>query len=180
MSHLTSAWFTVLVFGFTCSDLSFLQKKILLYIKKKEISDKPSFQDWALFPFYKGVKSDRKPHSWVVHFPVTIHHHCKQQTNPAKFFPVLFLPLARKHLWTQTDLCEQFYFAISALSQCQEPKGKGHFWGRRCHWWGILCRKHRGFGQAKGYQWWNYYYYTCGKSAERALKIHSMMWITQN
>lgn len=130
MSHLTSAWFTVLVFGFTCSDLSFLQKKLLLYIKKKEISDKPSFQDWALFPFYKGVKSDRKPHSWVVHFPVTIHHHCKQQTNPAKFFPVLFLPLARKHLWTQTDLCEQILLCHFSAESVPGTKGKRAFLGQ--------------------------------------------------
>lgn len=54
--------------------------------------------------------------------------HCKQQTNPANFFPVSFLPSARKHLCTQ--ICEQIYFAISELSQCQQPKGKGHFWGR--------------------------------------------------
>lgn len=127
MSHLTSAWFTVLVFGFTCSDLSFLQKKLLLYIKKKEISDKPSFQHWALFPFYRGDKSDRKPHSWVVHFPVTIHHHCKQQTNPAKFFPVLFLPLARKHLEHRQISVSNFTLPFQRWVSARNQREKGIF-----------------------------------------------------
>lgn len=84
--------------------ISHSYQKLLLYTRKSLITS--VFRTEPFFLFYSRDKRDRKTHNWVVpHFPVTVSCHCNHQTTPTNFFPVLFLPLARKHLWTQIHHC---------------------------------------------------------------------------
>lgn len=84
--------------------ISHSYQKLLLYTRKSLITS--VFRTEPFFLFYSRDKRDRKTHDWVVpHFPVTVSCHCNHQTTPTNFFPVLFLPLARKHLWTQIHHC---------------------------------------------------------------------------
>lgn len=136
MSHLTSAWFTVLLL----SDLSFLQKKktLLLYIRKRKSQLRQAFRIEHFFLFTEGIKVIENPRNellYISQWQSTIAASNKPTQHISPQFH--FSPQPGNTFEHRQSSLSRSDFAISALSQCQQPKGKGHFWGRGCHWWGI-------------------------------------------